>query len=136
MLRPLCLKYPDRVKRIRALAGDKPIPDESFFVDLIQTSLTANAYLDADQAHRLDLIVHLLAHRVRDAAFGHYSPAPEKPNDRLDFELLFALPLPAVICTGDLRFIDLVRRLGRGDSGKVMTPDEIYLWLAKGRLPA
>ncbi len=95
---------------------------------------TSNLMLDmsAADAMKLDLVVHVLAKRAMQAVTGAtpYSPA-SKPNDPLDLDLLFGIPLPAWICTVDMRLHRLVRSTTAADRDAVMTVEEIL-----GRLAA
>jgi hypothetical protein len=78
---------------------------------------------------KLDLAVRVIAARTREAAVNGYRPT--KPNDAIDFDLLWALPLPAIVCTQDTRLIQLATRTGSADAWRLMTPSALLDWLAK-----
>ncbi len=59
--------------------------------------------------------------RLYEKGLG-YNP---KLNDAMDFDQLFALGLPAIICTSDGKLIDRVRALRTPGSDRVMTPAEL-----------
>jgi len=75
-------------------------------------------------ALRLDLATRYMASRAADAARrkGAYKPTR---NDALDLELLFTIPMPAIVCTNDKKFVRVVRSLGSPDGRLVLTPAEL-----------
>ncbi|MDY0061008.1 MAG: hypothetical protein RBU45_14450 [Myxococcota bacterium] len=88
----------------------------------------SNLLLDmgAADAEKLDLVVHVLAKRATQAIGGltPYNPKG-KPNDPLDLDLLFGIPLPAWICTSDERLHRMVRSTAAADRTAVMTVQEL-----------
>lgn len=101
---------------------------------LLEHGLLASGDFDADQVSKLELVACSLAQRTFEAIRG-YTPDPAQSNDALDFNLLFILPLPAVICTNDLRFIRWLRQLPTNEAEKVMSPTELFHWLQTGAFP-
>jgi hypothetical protein len=101
---------------------------------LFVQNLAANG--EVRHVDRLDLVIAALARRTYEAAFLGASPKPGVSNDALDFSLLFSVALPAVVCTSDQHFVNFVRQLKSRDSNKVMSPDELLVWLATGKLPS
>jgi hypothetical protein len=83
---------------------------------------------------RLDLVIHVLAKRAMQAAMdtNPYNPKG-KPNDPLDLDLLFGIPLPGWVCTADGRLHRLVRSTKSRDREKVMLPQEL---LTRLEIPA
>lgn len=99
---------------------------EEFLIDLTK------AQLRLDMAHadieKLDLVIHVMARRATQAANKRYNP--KKPrNDSIDLDLLFGVPLPAIVCTNDDTFVDLIRSTDSPDKDKVMTPEELLSYL-------
>lgn len=78
---------------------------------------------------RIDLAIRVIAARTREAAVNGYHPT--KPNDAMDFDLLLALPLPAVVCTQDTRLIRLAAQTGAEDAWRVMDPPALLDWLSR-----
>lgn len=82
-------------------------------------------------AERLDLVVRVLAHHAFCAAATRTPYDPKgRSNDALDLDLLYGIPLPAWVCTSDLRLHRLVRLTGSNDQNRVMTPAELIARLA------
>jgi hypothetical protein len=77
-----------------------------------------------------------MVERVRMVSAKGYTP-PKEPssNPAVDAILLFYLVLPAVVCTGDGRFVNSVRSLKSPDRFRVMCPEELIAWLRDGILP-
>lgn len=82
-------------------------------------------------ATRLELACHYQAQRAIEAAHARTPYVPTR-NDALDLELLFTLPLPAVVCTADDRLVRFVRRLHTEQGDLVMTARELVEWLDPG----
>jgi hypothetical protein len=93
----------------------------------------SNLMLDmgAADAQKLDLVIHVLAKRGIQAVTGRtpYNPNGE-PNDPLDLDLLFGIPLPAWVGTADERLHRLVRSTTSADRSAVMTVAELLERLA------
>lgn len=64
----------------------------------------------------------LVLHGVQYEKGLGYKP---KLNDAMDFDQLFVLGLPAVICTSDGKFLRRVRSLGTPGSDRVLSPGEL-----------
>ena len=64
--------------------------------------------------------------RQYDKGLG-YKP---KLNDAMDFESLFALGLPAILCSSDRKFVDRVRALRTPGSQRVVSPAELLAHLS------
>lgn len=89
---------------------------------------SSNLMLDmaAADVMKLDLVVHVLARRAIQAVTGPTPYNPNgRPNDPLDLDLLFGVPLPAWICTSDERLHRLVRSTESADRFAVMTAREL-----------
>jgi len=89
--------------------------------------------MTAGALDKLDLAIRVIAERTLQAASGY---APQTHNDSLDFDLLFAVALPATICTTDARLVRLVRRTGAADADRVLFPSELLAKLAGTTPPA
>jgi hypothetical protein len=96
---------------------------------LILSNLSVD--MGVTEARKLDLLIHVLAKCVSQASARKtpYRPKGE-PNDALDIDLLFALPLPAWVVTADMGFHGLVRSTTSSDKSAVMTPRELLDRLA------
>jgi len=106
-------------------AGDKP--DEEQMCHLVRLFLGVDML--APSIDRIDLAVRVIAARTREAAFNGYRPT--ESNDALDFDLLLATALPAVVCTHDRHMIRLAQRSGSSEAWRVMEPDALLEWLAQ-----
>lgn len=91
---------------------------------LTKSGLTIN--MSEADAGKLDLVIHVLAKRAIQAVTGRTPYNPKgKPNDALDLDLLFAIPLPAWVCTTDGPLYHLVQATQSADKSAVMTLDEL-----------
>lgn len=82
-------------------------------------------------AMKLELVIHVLAKRGIQAATGRTPYAPNgDPNDPLDLDLLFGIPLPAWVCTADARLHRLVQSTTCADRSAVMDVRELLERLA------
>lgn len=105
--------------------------------DLRQLTLS-NLCLDMGVADavKLDLVIHVMAKRAMQASTASVPYNPKgKPNDALDLDLLFGIPLPGWVCTADDRLCRLVRSTDSHDHDKVMTPQGLLERL-KAQKPA
>jgi hypothetical protein len=109
-----------------AAAGD-PLRDEEEVRDLLRHHLQEEDF--SEQAlDRLDVAVRVIARRTLQtgSADGY---RPEGHNDALDFDLLFGLALPAIVCAADQRLINLARQTHAWDAWRMMSPQELIDWL-------
>ncbi len=76
---------------------------------------------------KLDLAIRVLCKRAIQASQDRTPYNPKgKPNDRMDFELLFGLPLPAWVCTANKKgFYNLIQTIESSDKTKVLLPGEL-----------
>lgn len=107
-------------------AQGNPVRDEEELRDLLRNSLRPD--LSEQDLDRLDVAVRVIARRTFQTASAH-GYEPEGHNDALDFDLLFGLALPAIVCTGDQRLINLARQTDAWDAWRVMSPQELIDWL-------
>lgn len=121
-------KWAAWISKIAALISDMRKDGKRISEDDIRQLGLLNLCLNMGMAdaQKLDLVFHVLAKRAIQAAAGRtpYNPKGE-PNDPLDLDLLFGIPLPGWVCTSDLRFHRLVRSTDSKDKDKVMTPAEL-----------
>ncbi len=111
----------DIIRSLRE-GGDKIT--ESVTHDLTYNNLAFGMGL-ADAA-KLELVTQVLSKRAMQAALPKNAYNPKgKPNDALDLDLLFAIPLPAWICTADEKLLRFVRSTKSSDRFSVMTPAEL-----------
>lgn len=78
---------------------------------------------------KIDLAVRVIAARTREAAVNGYRP--KTTNDALDFDLLLATAMPAVVCTHDRPLLRLAERSGSSEAWRLMEPRTLLDWLAK-----
>jgi hypothetical protein len=121
-------KWADWVTRvgrlISDLRGDGKDIDESAVRYLARATLLFDS--GVSDATKLDLVVQILAKRAIQAANRRTPYNPKGvPNDPLDLDLFYGIPLPAWICTSDLRLHRLVQSTDSPDETKVMTPAEL-----------
>lgn len=94
----------------------------------LRRAAESNLLLDmaAADVEKLDLVIHVLARRAFEAArpVAPYSPRGE-PNDALDLDLMFGIPLPGWVCTADRRLHRVVQATASTDRSAVMTPTEL-----------
>ena len=57
--------------------------------------------------------------------FGNQKAAREKVNDAIDFDVLFAVSLPAIICTSDRAMRRVAEKSQAADARFVVTRDEL-----------
>ena len=77
---------------------------------------------------KLDLVVRTLAlHAVR--INGGRSKRTPDLNDAIDFDVMFTVTLPAVICTSDKGMLNLAHESGSGDDWRVKSPTELLDFL-------
>lgn len=130
--------WEDWATRTASLVQDlRGAGDDVTVEDLRQLTMhTLSFDMGVRDAQKLDLVVRVLALRGHQAARRREPYSPKgKPNDPLDLDLLFGLPLPAWVCTQDLRLQRLVRGTGSPDAQDVMTPEELLLRLEGERSP-
>lgn len=106
------------------LAGKNQDMDE--VTDFIGQNLLLE--LKEEAKAKLDLPIRALAKRAMQFADN---PASRGSNDAIDFELLFTIALPGVVCTADISLIQLVQETGSGDAWRVMEPPQLVHWLAE-----
>jgi hypothetical protein len=100
-----------------------------------------NDLLDAPcVAEKLDAACRMIARfvaRALPSEMAAYNPESEKHRgDSFDLNLLFYVPLPAVIVTGDGRFVRGLRETGAPHGGQVLSIDEFNTHLGNGTLAA
>lgn len=121
-------KWAEWVANIAALIGDLRDGGDRVTEEDLRRVTTSNLMLDmgAADAMKLDLVVHVLAKRAMQAVTGRTPYNPNgRPNDPLDLDLLFGIPLPAWICTSDERLHRLVRSTESADRSAVMIAEEL-----------
>lgn len=74
-----------------------------------------------------ETVVQVAVSWLMDHGRGYEKGVGYKPkrNDAMDFDQLFALGLPAIICTSDTRFLNRVRPLRTPGSDRVISPAEL-----------
>ena len=112
----------------RAAASADTAPDTDFFADATRHSLSTG--MNIHDVDRLDLPIRVLAAYGEKTARRSKPYIPEGVNDAIDFDVLFTVPLPAVVCTSDGPMRTLARTCGAGEAWRVKNPAELLLWLA------
>jgi hypothetical protein len=111
------------------LAGEGDKLDEEEMRRLVRLFLDVD--LTSAALDKIDLGVRVIATRTREAGLnGH---RPKGSNDALDFDLLLATALPAIVCTHDVRLVRLAQRTGSSEAWRVMEPRALLDWLATPR---
>ncbi len=90
-------------------------------------------------AEKLDVVCRMIASFVACSlrAKTAYNPESEKRRgDTFDLNLLFYVPLPAVIVTGDGRFVRALKQTDAPHARQVLTIDEFNTGLDNGTLAA
>lgn len=70
----------------------------------------------------------VVVHGRRFLPGAAYQPKPA-PNDAMDFDQLFVLGLPAILCTSDRKLVERVRPLGTPGSDRILYPAELLAHL-------
>jgi hypothetical protein len=76
---------------------------------------------------RLSLVAGVLARHAQRAIKDPNYLA--KTNDALDVDILYAVALPAIVCTTDGRLLNLARETNSSDAHLVKSPSELIDWL-------
>jgi hypothetical protein len=116
---------------IRTLRGQGHVITEDELHRVTSSSLMVG--MGCSDARKLDLVVRVLSRRAIEAANGA-TPyrAGGTPNDPLDLDLLFAIPIPAWICTSDSTLYNLVQQTTSADRNSVFMPDGLIERLSRG----
>jgi len=110
------------MKTISRLSFSEP-PTREQAADLVSDMLQAT--LTVQQIDRLDLVVKsfgVLAERTLTRK------SRVDPNDAFDFDLLYTVSLPGVVCTLDKRLVQIARESEAADSWRVMKPEQLLKW--------
>lgn len=79
---------------------------------------------------KLDLAARVLAAYAMKVNDPIHPYTPD-PNDAIDFDVLFSIALPAIVCTSGGGLLKLVKRSGSGLGWKVMKPVDLLEWLRR-----
>lgn len=82
------------------------------------------------QVDKLDLVARVIADYAMKVNDPRHPYVPD-PNDAIDLDVLFAVALPAIVCTSDGGLLKLAKRSGSGLGWKVMKPAELLEWLRR-----
>lgn len=107
------------------LEKSRDLPIFEDIIQLIQAHLSIN--LPPALVDRLGLYIHVLARHSLRAITKDSEECDQ--NDAMDLDILYAVVLPAVICTTDKAMRRLARETGASDGNKVMSPSELLTWL-------
>lgn len=119
----------DAGNEFRKLRGTDDEPDQEELRTLIRRVLRLDGMSDG-QLDKLDLAIRVIALRSAEAGTGKAPYKPKGPNDAIDFDLLFGVALPALICTSDDRLVRLAARTESADAKRVMLPKKLIANLA------
>jgi hypothetical protein len=126
------------VKNIQRLQADQSVElDESKILRLMAKDLASRSGDPAEMLEKLDTISRMVA-RLFALSLGEkspYNPGSEKGRgDAFDLDLLFAIPLPAVIVTADERFANRLHSTKAPHAEQVCTIPEFHTHLRSGLL--
>jgi hypothetical protein len=99
-----------KVQRFADAAGIKL--DEAKMIEIMKNSIGSAPTEPRDLADKLDAPIRMVARLYAQSMARRtaYDPSTEKrSSDAFDLDLLFAIPLPAVIVTADERFLNRLR---------------------------
>jgi hypothetical protein len=113
------------ISRLRVEDAARASPMQEI-ADDIRASLAPGMGLDS--MDRLDLIISVLARLAVNV--NKRLSAPDT-NDAIDIDVLFSTMLPAIVCTSDGKMLAAARGSGSGSAWRVMSPDEILVWLSR-----
>lgn len=116
------------IERMENILGPDTSPTRKQILDIAQTGLRSQQPTDPpDIADKLDGVVQVLASFIHMRTTGStpYNPRAEhRRGDVFDWSLLFALPLPAIICTADTTFVNRFRALNSHQASQVVNMEE------------
>jgi hypothetical protein len=125
-------KWTDNARTSKAeIAESGDVPDEEELREMIRNDLHGD--LSDASLDKLDVAIRVIAKRTAQLKSGKSGYTPKGYNDALDFDLLYGLALPAVVCTGDERLVRLARSTTASESWRVMNAADLLDWLAKQR---
>ena len=111
-------------REFRRMRDDGHEPDHEELRTLIRRVLRLDGMNDT-QLDKLDVAIRVIAIRSVHAGTGSTPYRPSGPNDALDFDLLFGIALPAIVCTSDERLARLAEATGSADAKRVMMPAQL-----------
>lgn len=116
------------IERMKDLIGAETNMTREQILAIMHNGLRPTAPTDpADIASKLDGVVQVLASFIYLGLNGAtpYNPRREKRRgDVFDWTLLFALPLPAIVCTADKKFVNRFRSLNSRQASQLVTMEE------------
>jgi hypothetical protein len=116
-------------QQLRELRGAGDQLDAEELRELIRRFLMLDG-MEAAALDKLDLAIRVIALRTLQAGEAHAAYKPSRSNDAIDFDLLFAVALPALVCTSDGRLVRLAQDTGSADANRVMLPTDLLTRLA------
>jgi hypothetical protein len=111
--------------------------DAATIVELMRSDFGSDSSDAPGVAAKLDTTLHMIARFLARSlnASSAYNPESERnQGDAFDLDLLFYLPLPAVVVTGDDRFVRGLRETDGAHVGQVLTIEEFNERLADDSL--
>lgn len=131
----------DYVQRIQADLSDRGLTarDADAIVELMRSDFGSDPTDAPAVAAKLDIVLHMTARFIASSLkpTSAYNPESERNRgDTFDLNLLFYIPLPAIIVTGDDRFIRGLRETDAAHLGQVLSIDEFNTCLANDSLAA
>jgi len=129
----------DYVRRMQADLSGRGLTarDADAIVELMRSDFGSDPSDASGVAAKLDTVLHMIARFVARAlnATSGYNPESERNRgDTFDLNLLFYIPLPAIIVTGDDRFVRGLRETGAAYLGQVLTIEEFNARVADDSL--
>lgn len=129
----------DYIQRMQSDLPDRGLTarDTDAIVELMRNDFGSDPSDAPGVADRLDTILHMIARFVARSlnSTSAYNPESERNRgDTFDLNLLFYIPLPSVIVTGDERFVRGLRETTAAHLDQVLTIEEFNESLADGSL--
>ncbi len=120
------IEYVERI-RTESQAGRIKANSEKELKKLMDKDFGSRPTDPPDMAQKLDGVTSLIAQFIDLSLKSRdpYNPTSNKRRgDVFDLSILYALPLPAVIVTGDQRFLNRLRKTQSPGAGQVISIDE------------
>lgn len=102
--------------------------DEKSILAMLKSNPNAYPSDPPDFGDKMDAVSRMIARLVSQAlkAKSPYNPQSDKRRgDAFDLSLLFYVPLPSVICTADVKFVNRLRDTKSPHSQQVVSVDEL-----------
>ncbi len=129
-------KFIRSIQQIKILLKESGTPPEKI-EHLILSGMEPREGYSSNSRDKLDAVLRTLAqiYEMSLKEKNAYNPAARKRRgDFIDWSLLFALALPAIICTADTKFVRRIRQKKSKQLRLVITVEELNQHLMNGSL--